>query len=105
VAPWSAKALMFEADIEYHRGKYQRALELIDRSLRLDDRFLEARLDRSRYLAAVGRRDEAIQEIGPLLEESTDNPWVALRYVEVVELPKGGCERSSRGTRSSSRHG
>jgi choline-sulfatase len=89
VAPWSAKALMFEADIEYHRGRHQRALELIDRSLELDDRFLEARLDRSRYLAAMGRKDEAIQEIGPLLEESADNPWVALRYVEVVELPAG----------------
>jgi len=89
VAPWSAKALMFEADIEYHRGRHQRALELIDRSLELDDHFLEARLDRCRYLAALGRRGEAIQEIGPLLEESADNPWVALRYVEVVELPAG----------------
>jgi arylsulfatase A-like enzyme/Flp pilus assembly protein TadD len=88
-APWSAKALMFEADIEYQRGRRQRALELIDRSLELDDRFLEARLDRSRYLAALGRKDEAIQEIEPLLEESADNPWVALRYVEVVELPAG----------------
>ena len=62
---------------------------MIDRSLELDDRFLEARLDRSRYLAAMGRQDEAIQEIGTLLEENGDNPWVALRYVEVVELPAG----------------
>ncbi len=89
VAPWSAKALMFEADIEFNSGRHQRALELIDRSLELDDRFLEARLDRSRYLAAMGRKDEAIQEIGTLLEENGDNPWVALRYVEVVELPAG----------------
>ena len=88
-APWSAKALMFEADIEYQRGRRQRALELVDRSLELDDRFLEARLDRSRYLAALGRKNEAIEEIEPLLEESADNPWVALRYVEVVELPAG----------------
>jgi len=100
VAPWSAKALMLEADIEYLRGRHQRALELIDRSLGLDDRFLEARLERSRYLAAMGRKDEAIQEINALLEESADNSWVALRYVEVVELPAGNYRAAERRLRT-----
>jgi len=87
VAPWSTQALMVEADVEYRRGRNERALELIEQSLDLDARFLEARLDRSRYLAALGRREEAIREIEPLLEESANNPWVALRYAEIVELP------------------
>jgi len=87
VAPWSTQALMVEADVEYRRGRNERALELIEQALDLDARFLEARLDRSRYLAALGRRDEAIREIEPLLGESTDNHWVALRYAEIVELP------------------
>jgi choline-sulfatase len=89
VAPWSAQALQVEADVEHHRGHYERALELIDQSLDLDARFLEARLDRSRYLAALGRSNEAAKEIEPLIEESADNPWVALRYAEIVELPAG----------------
>ena len=87
VAPWSAQAFQVEADVEYRRAHYERALELIDQSLELDARFLEARLDRSRYLAALGRRDEAIREIEALLEESADNHSVALRYAEIVELP------------------
>jgi arylsulfatase A-like enzyme/Tfp pilus assembly protein PilF len=89
IAPWSAQALMVEADVEYRRGHSERALALTDQALDLDDRLLEARLDRSRYLAALGRNNEAIREIEPLIAESADNPWVALRYVEVVELPAG----------------
>ena len=87
VAPWSTQALMVEADVEYRRGHNERALELIDQALDLDARFLEARLDRSRYLASLGRRDEAIREIEPLIEESADNHWVVLRYAEIVDLP------------------
>jgi choline-sulfatase len=89
VAPWSARAPMVEADIEYRRGRFTRALELIDRSLRLDDRFLEARLDRARYLGALGRNAEAAAELEPLLKESGDNPWVLVRYAEIVELGTG----------------
>jgi len=89
LAPWSAQAAMVEADVEYQRGRYQRALDLIDRSLQLDDRFLEARLDRSRYLAAVGKTEAAAAELEHLLEESPDDSWVALRYAEIVELPAG----------------
>ena len=89
VAPWSAHALMVEADVEYHRGQFQRALDLIDQSLELDDRFLEARLDRSRYLAALGRADEAAAELEPLLQDSPDNNWVVLRYAEFVDLASG----------------
>jgi arylsulfatase A-like enzyme/Tfp pilus assembly protein PilF len=89
VAPWSAQAALVEADVEYHRGRDQRALDLIDRSLELDDRFLEARLDRSRYLAALGRTEEAAAELENLLAESPDNSWVALRYAEIVELASG----------------
>jgi len=89
VAPWSGQALMAAADVEFHRGQYQRALDLIDRSLELDDRFLEARLDRSRCLAALGRNDEAVAELGPLLEQSPDHDWVALRFAEIVELESG----------------
>ena len=55
----------------------------------MDDRFLEARLDRSRYLAALDRHDEAVAELEPLLEQSPDNDWVALRYAEIVELESG----------------
>jgi arylsulfatase A-like enzyme/Flp pilus assembly protein TadD len=89
VAPWSAQALQVEADIEHSRGHYERALELIDRCLEMDARFLDARLDRSRYLVALGRRDEAIEEIEPLIKEFPDNAWVALRYAQLVELPAG----------------
>ncbi len=89
VAPWSARAPMVEADIEYRRGRFARALELIDRSLALDDRFLEARLDRARYLDALGRHDEAVAELEPMLAQSGDNPWVVVRYAEIVELAAG----------------
>jgi choline-sulfatase len=89
IAPWSAQAALVEADVEYHRGRYQHALDLIDRSLELDDRFLEARLDRSRYLVALGRTEEAVAVLENLLEESPDNSWVALRYAEIVELASG----------------
>lgn len=87
VAPWSAQALQVEADIEHRRGHFERALELIDRCLELDARSLEARLDRCRYLAATGRSDEAIGEIEPLIREFPDDPWVALRYAQIVEFP------------------
>jgi len=100
VAPWSAQAAMVEADVEYHRGRYQRALDLIDRSLELDDRFLEARLDRSRYLAALGRTGEAVGELEILLEESPDNSWVALRYAEIVELASGDHRAAERRLRT-----
>ena len=89
VAPWSTQAAMVEADVEFHRGRYQRALDLIDRALELDDRFLEARLDRSRYLAALGRTEEAAAALEILLEENPDNSWVALRYAEIVEFASG----------------
>jgi arylsulfatase A-like enzyme/tetratricopeptide (TPR) repeat protein len=100
VAPWSAQAFQVEADVEYRRGHYERALELIDQSLELDARFLEARLDRSRYLAALNREDEAIQEIEPLLEESPDNSSVVLRFVEIVELPAGNYRTAEERLRS-----
>ena len=89
VAPWSAQALKAEADVEFLRGHIQRALDLIDQALELDDRFLEARLDRSRCFAALDRHDEAVAELKPLLEQSPDNDWVALRYAEIVELDSG----------------
>jgi tetratricopeptide (TPR) repeat protein len=89
VAPWSGQALITEADAEYHRGRYRRALDLIDRALELNDRFLEGRLERSRCLVALGRNDEAVAELEPLLEASPDNNWVALRYAEIVELASG----------------
>jgi tetratricopeptide (TPR) repeat protein len=89
VAPWSAQAAIIEADVEYRRGRYQRALELIDHALELDDRSLEARLERCRCLAALGRSEEARAGLSTLLEESPDNSWVALRQVEIVELPSG----------------
>jgi tetratricopeptide (TPR) repeat protein len=91
-APWSAQAAMVEADVEYQRGLHRRALELIDRSLELDEHFLEARLDRCRYLAALGRTGEAAAELERLLEESPDDSWVALRYADIVELASGDLE-------------
>jgi arylsulfatase A-like enzyme/tetratricopeptide (TPR) repeat protein len=89
LAPWSGQALVTQADAEYHRGQYQRALDLIDRALEMNDRFLEGRIERSRCLAALDRRDEAIAEIEPLIGEFADNNWVALRYAEIVELASG----------------
>jgi arylsulfatase A-like enzyme/tetratricopeptide (TPR) repeat protein len=100
VAPWSAQALQVEADIEYRRGQDERALELIDQSLELDPRFLQARLDRIRYLAALNREEEAIEEIEPLLEESPDDPLVAIRFVEVVEFPAGNFRAAEERLRS-----
>ena len=91
-APWSAQAAMVEADVEFQRGHLPRALELIDRSLELDQHFLEARLDRCRYLAALGRTGEAAAELERLLEKSPDDSWVALRYAEIVELASGDLE-------------
>ncbi len=89
VAPWSGRALKTEAEVEFRQGRYQRALDLIDQALELDDFFLEARLDRSRYLAALNRHDEAVAELEALLAQSPDNEWVALRYAEIVELEAG----------------
>ncbi|MCW8984918.1 MAG: tetratricopeptide repeat protein, partial [Thermoanaerobaculales bacterium] len=100
LAPWSTQALQVEADIEYRRGHDERALELIDQSLELDARFLQARLDRIRYLAALNRAEEAIEEIGPLLEESPDDPLVAIRFVEVVEFPAGNFRAAEERLRS-----
>lgn len=88
-APWSTQALMVEADVEHRRGHHHRALELIDRSLELDDRLLEARLDRCRYLAALDRSAEAIEELEKLLADHPDNNWVALRYAEIMEIATG----------------
>jgi tetratricopeptide (TPR) repeat protein len=87
VAPWSVQAAIIEADVEYRRGRYQQTLELLDLALELDDRSLEARLERSRCLAALGRSEEARAGLGELLEEDPDSSWVVLRHVEIVELP------------------
>jgi arylsulfatase A-like enzyme/tetratricopeptide (TPR) repeat protein len=86
IAPWSTQALMVEADVEHRRGHHQRALELTEQALELDDRLLEARLDRCRFLAALDRSSEATQELEPLLAEHPDNNLVALRYAEIVEF-------------------
>ena len=99
-APWSAQALQVEADVEHRRGRTQRALELIDRALELDGRFLEARLDRCRYLAELGRGAEAAAALEPLLAEHPDNSWVALRYAELVELPAGDSAAAERRLRA-----
>jgi choline-sulfatase len=89
IAPWSAQAAMVQADVEFQRGRYVHALELIDHALELDERFMEARLDRTRYLAALGRMAEASAEIERLLAENPDNSWVELRYAEIVEVGSG----------------
>jgi tetratricopeptide (TPR) repeat protein len=89
LAPWSARAVAVLADIEFRRGDVERALDLADRALEIDPDFVEARVDRSRYLAALGRTDEAATELTTLLEVSPDDPWVTLRYVELVGLPAG----------------
>ncbi|MCU0233514.1 MAG: sulfatase-like hydrolase/transferase [Thermoanaerobaculales bacterium] len=89
VAPWSAEAFTVAADVAHRRGANARALELVDRGLALDPRFLEARVERSRYLAALGRSAEAAAELAALLERTPDDNWVALRYAELVELPAG----------------
>ncbi len=88
-APWSSQALKVAAEVEFHRGNAQQALELIDQALELDDRFVEARLDRTRYLVALDRQPEAAAELEELLDESPENDWVALRYAEIVELDSG----------------
>ncbi len=89
VAPWSARALAVEADVEFRRGHADHAVALADRALALDPRFLEARIDRSRYLAAVGRTDEVRAELESLLADAPDDNWVELRYAELVELAAG----------------
>lgn len=99
-APWSAQAAMVEAYVEFRRGRYRHALELIDHALQLDDRFMEARLDRSRYLAALGRSAEASADLENLLEENPDNSWVGLRYAEIVEFGSGELEAAKRRLRS-----
>jgi tetratricopeptide (TPR) repeat protein len=100
VAPWSAQARLVEADVEFQRGHHQRALDLIDQSLELDDRNLEARIERGRYLAALGRKDEAAEALESLLEESADNNWVALRYAEIVELENGDLQAAEKRLRA-----
>ncbi|MCG6948538.1 MAG: sulfatase-like hydrolase/transferase [Acidobacteria bacterium] len=96
VAPWSAQAAMVEADVEFQRGRYLRALEIIDRALELDERFVEARLDRTRYLAALGRTAEASAELERLLAEYPDNSWVEFRYAEIVEVAEGNLEAAEK---------
>jgi arylsulfatase A-like enzyme/Tfp pilus assembly protein PilF len=95
-APWSARALTIEADVEHRRGNPRRALELIERALTLDERFVEARIDRARYLAAVGRGDEARAELSALLAAAPDNNWVALRTAELVDLAAGDADAAER---------
>ena len=96
IAPWSAEAFTVAADIAHRRGAAARALELVDRALALDPRFLEARVERSRYLAALGRSGEAAAELADLLEQAPDDNWVALRYAELVELPAGDLAAAER---------
>jgi arylsulfatase A-like enzyme/tetratricopeptide (TPR) repeat protein len=96
VAPWSAQAAMVEADVEFQRGRHRRALELIDHALELDERFVEARLDRARYLAALGRTEEASATLQRLLAENPDNSWVELRYAEIVEIGAGNLDAARR---------
>jgi len=95
-APWSARALAIQADIEFRRGNVSRALALANRALALDDRFLEAQIDRARYLAAVGRTTEATTELAGLLAEAPDDNWVAIRYAELVELASGAVDAAER---------
>jgi arylsulfatase A-like enzyme/predicted Zn-dependent protease len=89
LTPWSARVPLVEAEVAFRRGDLQSALAQADESLNLDPRYQEARLERSRYLALLGRDEEAVAELERLRELSSNSPWVDLRFVELVELPAG----------------
>ena len=92
--PSSAALHLALADLEARRdgaseASLERALELVDAALALDPRSREARLDRARYLRRLGRGEEARRVMEEVLDDSAGDPWVALRYAELVELPAG----------------
>lgn len=80
----------------------ERALELSETALALDPRSEEAQLDRARFLQRLGRDEEAREVMEEILAASgggSNNPWVDLRYAELIELPAGdlaGAERRLR---------
>lgn len=80
------------ADLEARRGEEGRAVELVDAALVLDPRSREARLDKARYLQSLGRGEEARRLMMELHLDSAADPWVELRYAELVELPAGDLE-------------
>jgi len=102
--PSDAALHLVLADLEVRRGEgtqsaLERALELTGAALALDPRSQEARLDRARYLARLGRGEEARELMARTLDESSNNPWVELRFAELVELEAGdlaGAERRLR---------
>jgi arylsulfatase A-like enzyme/tetratricopeptide (TPR) repeat protein len=89
LAPWSARAPMVQAEVAIRRGDVERALELADESLAIDPSHQNARLERARYLALLGRDAEAAREMERVRESAGSSAWIELRYAELVELPRG----------------
>lgn len=113
--PSSATLHLALANVEARRGEaleasslgeaqrsLERALELSEAALSLDRNSLEAHLDKARFLQRIGREVEAGRVMEGVLAASDgrpNNPWVELRYAELVELPAGdlaGAERRLR---------
>lgn len=100
LAPWSSRAPMVQAEVALRRGDISRALELADESLDIDPANRDARLERARYLALLGRGNEAAREMERIRQGSGSDAWVELRYAELVELPRGDLRSAESSLRS-----
>jgi len=88
-APWSAPARLDQADLAWRRGDPQGALAYAGEALEIDPQSLEARFERARALARLGRSKEAAAELARVRESGGGGAWLEVRTAEIVDLPAG----------------
>ena len=83
------------AEAKRLRGKYEEALELIDRTFEITDEFYGAWDTKGCILFSLGRLDEAAEALEEAVRINTDDdPRVTLHYARVLE--KRGDDRQAR---------
>lgn len=88
-APWSPSARLDQADLAWRRGDPQGALAYAGEALEIDPESVEARLERARVLARLGRSNEAAAELDRVREAGGGGAWLEVRTAEIVDLPAG----------------